>query len=238
MVEAIPIENVTPGERNYTFPVEGKAEDGQGYFCSAGRDSKNAIILIQEWWGLNQSICKTAEIFAEQGFAVLAVDIYRGKTADSSESAGHLFNGLDFAGAIQDIRAAANSLKAKGYEKVGVTGFCMGGALTIAAIASGEEFAAAVPFYGVPDLSKFNLANIKIPVLAHFGEKDEVKGFSDKETAYKLEAAAKEAGINFTLHLWDAGHAFMNQASPKNYMPEIAKQALEESTQFFRKAFE
>jgi carboxymethylenebutenolidase len=134
MVEQLPVEIVTPGERNYTFPVTGK-EDGQGYFCAAGRDSKSAIILIQEWWGLNQSICKTAEVFAEQGFAVLAIDIYRGKCADSRESAGHLFKGLDFAGAIQDIKAAAESLKGRGYQKIGITGFCMGGALTIAAVA-------------------------------------------------------------------------------------------------------
>ena len=113
----------------------------------------------------------------------------------------------------------------------------MGGALTIASVASGSEFSAAVPFYGVPDLSKVPLANIKIPVLAHFGDKDEAKGFSDPETAYKLEAAAKEAGVDFTLHMWNAGHAFMNQASPHSYDPEIARQALEETVQFFRKNF-
>jgi carboxymethylenebutenolidase len=190
--------------------------------------------LIQEWWGLNQSICKTAEVFAEQGFAVLAIDIYRGKCADSRESAGHLFKGLDFAGAIQDIKAAAESLKGRGYQKIGITGFCMGGALTIAAVASGDEFSAAIPFYGVPDLSHFNLANIKIPVLAHFGDKDDAKGFSDPETAYKLEKAAKEAGVNFTLHMWPAGHAFMNQSKPDVYEPEIAKQALAESIAFFQ----
>lgn len=180
----------------------------------------------------------TADTFAAEGFAVLAVDIYRGKVADSRESAGHLMSGLDFGGAVQDILGAAKALKAQGYEKVGVTGFCMGGALTIAAIANAtDEFAAAVPFYGVPDLSKLNLANIKIPVLAHFGETDEAKGFSDPETAHKLEAAAKEAGVNFTLHMWAAGHAFMNQANPQVYKPDIAKLALAETSEFFRKSF-
>ena len=64
-------------------------------------------------------------------------------------------SGLDFDGAIQDILDAASALKDLGYKKIGITGFCMGGGLTIAAIASGSEFSAAVPFYGVPDLSKF-----------------------------------------------------------------------------------
>jgi carboxymethylenebutenolidase len=237
MVEELPKELVTPGERNFSFPVEGR-EDGQGYFCAAGRESKNAIVLIQEWWGLNVSICKTAEVFAEKGFAVLAVDIYRGKCADSRETAGHLFTGLDFAGAVQDIKAAAIALKAKGYAKIGITGFCMGGALTVAAIASCDEFSAAAPFYGVPDLSKLDLSRVKVPVLAHFGEKDLMKGFSDKEAALNLESAMKGAGVAFTLHLWDAGHAFMNQANPANYHPEIARQALEETTQFFNKSFE
>jgi carboxymethylenebutenolidase len=116
---------------------------------------------LQEWWGLNKSICNTADIFASEGFAVLAVDIYRGKVADSREKAGHLMGGLDFGGAVKDILAAARALKEKGYEKVGVTGFCIGGALSIAAIASGCEFAAAVPFYGVPDLTKVRITNIQ-----------------------------------------------------------------------------
>ena len=140
------------------------------YFAEKGRESKYGLILIQEWWGLNKSICDTADVFADQGFAVLAVDIYRGKTAVSKETAGHLFTGLDFGAGVLDILSAAQALKDKGYEKIAITGFCMGGALVIAAIATGVDvFAAAAPFYGVPDLSKFNLASVKTPVLAHFG---------------------------------------------------------------------
>ncbi len=72
-------------------------------------------------------------------------------------------------------------------------------------------------------------------MLAHFGETDEKKGFSDPETAYKLEQLCKDAGVNFTLHMWSAGHAFMNQSNPHTYDPEIAMQALTETTEFFRK---
>lgn len=236
MVDALPVEITTHGIRNYTFKVEGK-EDGQGYFAEAGRTSEHAIILLQEWWGLNKSICDTAEVFGNEGFAVLAVDIYRGQVADSRERAGHLMGGLDFGSAVFDIISAAKDLKSKGYKKVGITGFCMGGALTLAAVANSDEFSAAVPFYGVPDLSKVPIANIKVPVLAQFGEKDQAKGFSDPETAHNLEKVAKEAGVNFTLHMWNAGHAFMNQANPHTYDPEIAKQALAESAEFFRKNF-
>lgn len=97
--EALPKSLVASGTRNFTFKVDGK-EDGQGYFATQGRDAKIGVILIQEWWGLNESICATADTFASQGFAVLAVDIYRGKVADSREKAGHLMGGLDFGSAV------------------------------------------------------------------------------------------------------------------------------------------
>lgn len=232
----LPADVITQGERNFTFKVEGR-DDAQGYLAVNGRDSENAIVLIQEWWGLNKSICDTSEVFAKKGFAVLAVDVYRGRVADSRETAGHIMKGLDFVGAVHDIIAAARALKEKGYKKIGVTGFCMGGALTLATVANSNDFAAAVPFYGIPDLSKISLGNIKVPVLAHFGDKDEAKGFSDPESAHNLDAAAKSSGVNFTLRMWNAGHAFMNQGNPNTYHPEIANQALTETVEFFKKCF-
>ena len=110
MVDNIPADIITAGERNFTFKVENKA-DGQGYFAYEGRESKNALLCLQEWWGLNKSICETSELLAKQGFAVLAVDLYRGQVADDRESAGHLFDGLDYEGGVTDILAAAKALK-------------------------------------------------------------------------------------------------------------------------------
>jgi len=121
---------------------------------------------------------------------------------------------LDWAGANQDIIAAARALKAKGYTKVALTGFCMGGALSITAPAFGDEFACSVPFYGCPDVTKIPLANIKCPVLGMFGTQDKTKGFADPETAKKLEAAALAASVNFKLVMWDADHSFMNHNKP------------------------
>ncbi len=226
---------MTAGERNYKFPVPEATSDGLGYFALNGRDSKNAFVLLAEWWGLNQAIMETAETFAKKGFAVLVVDVYRGKSSDSRETAGHLKQGLDFNGACNDIRAAARDLKAKGYEKVGVTGFCMGGALAIAAVTNGaDEFTCCAPFYGVPDLAKYDIKTVKVPVLAHFGSLDDKPGFSDPETAYKLEALAKEGGVNFTLKMWEGvNHAFMNRARADAYNPEIAEAALKMTIDFF-----
>jgi carboxymethylenebutenolidase len=149
----LPTNIVTPSERNVVFAVDGRP-DGEGYLTKAGAGSKTGLVLIQEWWGLNKSITITAEIFAEQGFLVLCPDIYRGKVAKNHEEAGHLLGGLDFVGAVQDIRGAVLHLKKLGCSKVGITGFCMGGALTVAAACSFSDADAVVPFYGIPDTSK------------------------------------------------------------------------------------
>lgn len=103
--------------------------------------------------------------------------------------------GLDWKGAVADISGAVAFLKAQGAKKVGVTGFCMGGALTIAVATTDPDVSALAPFYGVPDFSHWKLSNIKGPIFAHFGELDQMKGFSAPEDGHRLEAAAKEAGL-------------------------------------------
>eukprot|EP01006_Ploeotia_vitrea_P032876 TRINITY_DN65068_c0_g1_i3.p1 TRINITY_DN65068_c0_g1~~TRINITY_DN65068_c0_g1_i3.p1 ORF type:complete len:122 (-),score=0.48 TRINITY_DN65068_c0_g1_i3:182-547(-) len=119
--------------------------------------------------------------------------------------------GLDWDGAVKDIKGSVLYLKSIGCKKVGVLGFCMGGALTIAAMCYVPEIDAGTPFYGIPDLSKATPSNIKNPIVAYFGENDEAKGFSDAESARKLEKTLKDAGVNFTLKMMPGcGHAFMN----------------------------
>ena len=141
-------------------------------------------------------MCTTSDTIAKEGFRVLCPDIYRGKIATNHEEAGHLFQGLDWALACADISAAAAFLKAQGCKKVGVTGFCMGGALTIAAMTLNSNIDAGAPFYGIPDLTKFDLSKITKPIQAHFGELDSHKGFSAPEDGLKLEAKGKELGLN------------------------------------------
>jgi carboxymethylenebutenolidase len=227
---------ITVGNSNVTFKVEGR-EDCPGYLSPHGFNIKHGIVLIQEWWGMNKSITLTADTIAKRGFTVLCPDLYRGKVGKDREQAGHLMSGLDFQGAIKDISAAGEYLKSIGCDKVGLSGFCMGGALTIANLCTSDTFAGGVPFYGIPDLNYFNLANIKVPVQAHFGSLDQAKGFSDSEAARNLESKAKEAGIQFNLIMWEGGdHAFMNQDS-SHYNPEIAEQALSMMVSFFKSIF-
>ena len=110
----------------------------------------------------------------------------------------------------------------------------MGGALSITAPAFGDEFACSVPFYGVPDLSKIPLGNIKCPVLGMYGTQDKAKGFSDPDTAKKLEETALAAGVDFKLVMWDADHSFMNHNKPA-HNPQVFQDALKMTVEFMNK---
>src|SRR6202022_2495665 len=120
-----------------------------GYLAVAGR-GRPGIIVIQEWWGLNDQICGVADRFARAGYNALAPDLYKGRLTAAPDEANHLMSGLDFPDAThQDLRGAAQHLKGDSGP-VGVMGFCMGGALTIAALVHIPEFTAGVCFYGIP----------------------------------------------------------------------------------------
>ena len=99
-----------------------------------------AVIVIQEWWGITDGIKVTASKLAEEGgYRVLVPDIYKGKIGVNAEEAHHLMSNLDFPKAIEEISAAAAHLKAEGAPSVGVVGFCMGGALTMGALAASKD---------------------------------------------------------------------------------------------------
>jgi len=209
-----------------------------GYLSDICKDSHFGVVVLQEWRGMNVSITKTADVFAAEGFRALVPDLYRGKVGKDSNEANHLLATMNWPRAISDIRAAAQYLRSLGCTKVGVTGFCMGGALAIAGATSVSELDAAVPFYGIPDLTKFPVDNIKIPILAHFGRDDEMKGFSDVEAAANLEKTLKAAGKQIQVVIWDnCGHAFMNRDRPAKYRPDEAARALKQTADFFRAHF-
>jgi carboxymethylenebutenolidase len=117
------------GMIEFARPDGGKTK---GYLATAGQ-GRPGIVVIQEWWGLNDQICGVADRFARAGYNALAPDLYKGRLTAVPDEANHLMSGLNFPDATQqDLRGAAQHL-AKTSRKVGVMGFCMGGALTIAA---------------------------------------------------------------------------------------------------------
>ncbi|MBM3645608.1 MAG: dienelactone hydrolase family protein [Alphaproteobacteria bacterium] len=192
--------------------IDFKRPDGsscRGYLAEAGR-GKPGIVVIQEWWGLNDQICGVADRFARAGYNALAPDLYKGRVTQTPDEANHLMSGLDFVGASdQDIAGAVKHLAAIS-RKVGVMGFCMGGALTIAACARVPGIAAGVPFYGIPPGQLADPAKIAVPLQGHFANQDD---WCTPAAVDGLEKAMKAAGRSPEVHRYDAAHAFANERS-------------------------
>jgi len=169
-----------------------------------------AIVVLQEWWGLNDQIRGVAERLATAGYVALVPDLYRGKSTVEAEEAHHLMTSLDFGdAAAQDIRGAVQHLKARGG-KVGITGFCMGGALTLLSACASPELDAAVVWYGCPPLDFIDAQKIKIPVQGHWASQDE---FFPKAMVEQLEAKLRAAGVHVDFHHYLAYHAFANETA-------------------------
>jgi carboxymethylenebutenolidase len=177
-----------------------------GYLVEpAGGGTAPGLVVIQEWWGVNDHIKSVADRYAASGFRVLVPDLYRGKVGLDAKEAEHLMGDLNFADAAgQDIRGAVQYLK-QSSAKVGVTGYCMGGALTILAAVFVPEVDAAVAWYGFPPLEYVDASRIKAPLMGHFALHD---GFFKIEQVDQLEQKLKAAGARYTFHRYDAGHAF------------------------------
>jgi len=215
--------------------IEFKRPDGGktgGYLAEAGK-GRPAVIVIQEWWGLNDQICGVADRFARAGYNALAPDLYKGRVTQEPDEANHLMDGLDFVGATnQDIRGAAMHLAAAG-SKVAVMGFCMGGALTIAAAVHVPEVSAGVCFYGIPPAQLAKPADIRIPFQAHFANRDD---WCTPAAADALEKEMRAAGRSPEVFRYDAAHGFFNERRGDVYDAACAEQAWQRMIAFLGRA--
>eukprot|EP01066_Platyproteum_vivax_P007633 Platyproteum_vivax@DN3030_c0_g1_i1.p1 len=186
------------------------------YAC--GKIGKPGIIVLQEWWGVNEEIQRHALHLSafSSGYRCYIPDLYKGKLGIDKEEAGHLMTNLDFPLAVQEIGETVAALKKEGSPKVAAIGFCMGGALSLAAATKySSELAGVMPFYGVPNADYFNTETIQCPVQGHFGEKDALEGFSDPPTAQLLKKRLEKAGCPHEVFMYEgAAHAFMNGHTP------------------------
>ena len=217
--------------------------DGQtvnGYLSEpAQAGSAPGIVVIQEWWGLNDQIKGVADKLAAAGYRALVPDLYRGKVALEAHEAEHLMKALNFGDAAgQDVRGAVQYLKSSGSPKVAVTGFCMGGALTVLAAVNVPELNTAVVWYGVPPLEYVDATKIKIPLLGHFALHDASFPIAQVDA---LEKKLQQAAVDFEFHRYDAKHAFANEtADSKNldflkYDPKAAELAWRRTLDFLAK---
>lgn len=210
-----------------------------GYLAEAARPL-GAVVVIQEWWGLNDQIRGVAERFASAGFTALVPDLYRGKSTVEAEEAHHLMTDLNFGDAAsQDVRGAVNHLKGLklGRGKVGVTGYCMGGALTVLASTLVPEADAAVVWYGMPPLEYVDAGKIGMPLQAHWATQDEFFAIAGVDA---LEAKFAAAGVAYEGHRYLAHHAFANETAQgpgriakTQYDAAWAQQAWDRAMRFF-----
>ncbi|MGH7045278.1 MAG: dienelactone hydrolase family protein [Stellaceae bacterium] len=201
----------------------------KGYLATAGR-GRPGIIVIQEWWGLNDQICGVADRFARAGYNALAPDLYKGRVTSAPDEANHLMTELDFPDAThQDLRGAALQLS-EHSGKIAVMGFCMGGALTIAAAVHVPEIAAAVCFYGIPPKEFADPAKIRAPFQGHFANQDD---WCTPALVDDLERALRAAGARHEIYRYAAAHAFANERSAA-YDVAGANQAWDRMTAFLK----
>ncbi len=217
---------------------DGKTVDG---YLAEPTNTTNVpgVVVIQEWWGLDEEVKAVADRLAKAGYRALVPDLYRGKLALEANEAEHLMGDLNFGDAAgQDIRGAVQYLKATGSHKVAVIGFCMGGALTVLAACNVPELDASVVWYGNPPLEYVDVKAITKPMLGHWAIHDE---FFSIAGVNQLEEKLKLAGVNYEFHRYDTKHAFANPKSdsrglaPLKYNAEAAQLAWDRTFEFLGK---
>ncbi|MBT2792819.1 dienelactone hydrolase family protein [Paraburkholderia strydomiana] len=188
--------------------------DGQaveGYLAKpATLEGAPAIVVIQEWWGLNAQIRVVADRLSRAGYIALVPDLYRGKSTVEEEEAHHYMDRLDFADAIsQDVCGAVQYLNTY-TQSIGVTGFCMGGALTLLALSAVPQLTAGVIWYGFPPLDRFDTSGITAPIQAHWAIQD---AFFPAASVDVLEEKFALSGVPAEFHRYLAHHAFANETA-------------------------
>ena len=211
--------------------------DGQtarGYLAKAQDPDAPGIVVIQEWWGLQEQIKGLCDRLARSGYHALAPDLFHGIVIpyhDASRAAQEM-NSLDFLVATdQDVRGAARYFSTQG-KKVGLTGFCMGGAITVLGAVRIPELAAAVIFYGLPPASVANPADVRVPIQGHFANRDD---WCTPAAVDAFEAALKAAHKTAEIYRYDADHAFLNDQRSEVYDAAAANLAWQRSLDFWKR---
>jgi carboxymethylenebutenolidase len=208
--------------------------DAKGYLTNAARGDAPGVVVIQEWWGLSEQIKALADRFALAGFDALAPDLFKGVVVPyhDTERAQKEMMSLNFIDATeQNVRGAAQYLKRNGA-KVGIAGFCMGGAVAIIGAAKIPELTAAVSFYGIPPEQAVKPADVKIPLQGHFANHDD---FITPKTVDVLERALHAAGKDAEFFRYDANHAFVNEQRMVVHDRYAAELAWSRATAFLNK---
>jgi carboxymethylenebutenolidase len=218
--------------------VEFEANGGsaKGYLAEPDGEGPGVVVL-QEWWGVDDHIKDVCDRFAREGFVALAPDLYHGETTDTPDEAQQKMMALNMDEAEKEMKGAVDFVVShpKCTGEVGAVGFCLGGGLSVWAATVNPNVGAVASFYyvmphGTPDFSKLNA-----PVLGHFGTGDEFVSVDDAKALEQEIDNASDHDVEFVFYE-EAGHAFFNDNDRLGtYHEEHATNAWQRTLDFFRK---
>lgn len=209
-------------------------KEASGYLANAASGKAPGVVVIQEWWGLSEQIKGLTDRLALAGFDALAPDLYNGTVVPyhDTDAANKEMSSLDFMDATtQTVRGAVNYLSRNGA-KVGLTGFCLGGAVTVIGACKIPELSAAVVFYGIPPEQAAKPSEVRVPMQGHFANRDD---WCTPQVVDAFEAGLKAAGKQAEFFRYEADHAFVNEQRAAVHDREAAELAWTRATQFFGK---
>lgn len=208
-----------------------------GNYLARPDDKKShpGIVMIHEWWGLNDNIKHQADVLAKEGYAVLAVDLYHGKVATTPEQAMNIMKTVDSKTAVSDLLDAVNYLKSQSFvnkKEIGSIGWCFGGGYSLQLALNDKDLKACVIYYGHLTSDKDELGKIKAPILGIFGSED--KSIS-VQSVHDFDNALTSINKTHDIHIYPGvGHAFANPSNP-GFNPEFTKDAWSKVLVFYKK---
>jgi carboxymethylenebutenolidase len=219
--------------------VEFQANGGTapGYLAVPESGKGPGVIVLQEWWGLDDGIKGYCDRFAEEGFLALAPDLYRGETTEQPDEAEQKMMAMSMDQAEKDMRGAVDYLsehEAFDGGGVGSVGFCLGGGLSVWAATANPKVDAVVTYYYVMPHGKPDFSKVDAPVLGHFGTGDD---FVSVDDAKGLEKELNDAGADAKFEFYEgAGHAFANDHDRLGtYDEEKSEQAWSKTVDFLKR---
>lgn len=203
-------------------------------FEPAGAGKTGALVVVHEWHGLNEVMKRHCEQFAQAGLVSLAPDLFRGRVAANDDEAAKLMAAFDFQQAVGEIGAAVAFLRAhpRCNGRVAVAGFCLGGALTLAAARHVPGLDAAVPFYGLPRFPVDEFAHVTTPICGHYARVDP---WANPAVAEEIQRTVRAGGGQMELYVYDAEHAFMRETDASRYEPKSAALAWRRTVEFLHR---
>jgi carboxymethylenebutenolidase len=227
--------SAAPAGKSVTYPSGSETVSGYLAFPE-GAGKKPALVVIQEWWGLNDFIKGKADDFARKGYVALAVDLYRGKVATDPDTAHQLMRGLPEDRAMRDLKAAFDYLRSRDdvdATRIGSIGWCMGGGYSLQLALAQPKLAGAVIYYGRLVTDDAAIKGLAVPLLGNFGGQD--KGIPP-ESVREFETKAKASGKSVDFKIYpDAGHGFASSKDPAVFRADDAKDADARTDAFLEK---